>query len=329
MYKNIFDKEFASNIQYKAYLFYGQCDYLVESYGYKVALKLADGDDIQKIYFDEYNYKDAKNYLSQSSLFSSNNVLLIKVSKKIPKKEIDELIQTCNSNPNSYLILCCIGQIDFKSMTKSFTKKVSSVEVRFFSPTDQEALNILSENCIKYNIQCGIAELQYLYNMHQKDLNLSINDISKLSILDEQITVNIINAQCFGMGAVNIDDFFTKLFLGKNIKRDLYMLLEEGMNEINLITQTTSFIQQLFTINSYLKLNGQLDIIAIWGYKLPTNIANNRASIAMRFHQSDFIRMLNFFSNLELELKTKNTLEVNSYTQASYRSFSQSILETS
>ena len=78
MYKNQFDKELALNNVYNAYMFYGQSDYLVEEYASKIAVSLANGDDIQKIYFDEYNFRECINYLSASSLFASNNILLIK-----------------------------------------------------------------------------------------------------------------------------------------------------------------------------------------------------------------------------------------------------------
>lgn len=325
MYKNLFDKELANGVTYNCYMFYGQSDYLVEKYSNDISKTLANGEDIQKVYFDEYNFKDCVNFISQSSLFSSNNILLIKTIKKIPKKEVDELISICSTNSDSKIIFSCIGETDYKSMAKSFTKKTNSVEVRFFAPNDQEAIGILNNEIKSRNLQCGIGELQYLYNMHQKDLSLCVNDLNKLVILDEPISVNVINAQCFGMGAVSIDDFFNKLFTGVNINKDLYMLLEEGMNEINLINQTTSFIQQLFSINTYLKLYGKLDILEIWGYKLPVNIANTRASIAMKFKQEDFLSMLEFFQNIELELKTKNTLEVNSYTQACFRKFSASL----
>lgn len=325
MYKNQFDKEFSSNIIYNAYMFYGQCDYLVDTYSSNVATKLANGEDIRKIYFDEYNFKECENYLSQSSLFSASNILQIKTIKKIPKKELDELIGLCSTNQDSFLIISCIGETDFKTMAKSFTKKTNSCEVRFFPPSDQEALHILNGVVQTKNITCGFGELQYLYNMHQKDLSLAVNDLNKLEILQEPITANIINAQCFGMGAVSIDEFLNKLFSGQNINKDLYMLLEEGMNEINLINQTSSFLQQLFNINTYLKLHGELNILEIWGYKLPTNIANTRASIAMKFKSEEFKEMLNFFLNLELELKTKKGLEINSYTQASFRKFSASL----
>ena len=325
MYKNQFDKEFSSNITYNAYMFYGQYDYLVDTYSNNVALKLANGEEIRKIYFDDYNFKECENFLSQSSLFSESNILMIKTIKKIPKKELDELVSLCTTNPDSFFVLSCTGDVDFKSMAKSFTKKTNSCEVRFFNPTDQEALHILNGVIQTKNIQCGFGELQYLYNMHQKDLSLAVNDLDKLSILQEPITANIINAQCFGMGAVSIDEFLNKLFTGQSINKDIYMLLEEGMNEIQLINQTTTFLQQLFNINSYLKLHGQLNILEIWGYKLPTNIANTRASIAMKFNSEEFKNMLDFFLNLELELKTKKGLEINSYTQSSFRNFSASL----
>lgn len=325
MYKNIFDKEFTNNIIYDSYLFYGQSNYLIDSYSDKVSKKLADGEDIYKIYFEEYNFKSCLNYLSQSSLFATNNTLLIKTLKKIPKKELDELIKATNTNPDSFLIVCCLGETDFRSMAKSFTQKTNSAEVRLFEPTQQEALQILNHETVIQNINCTNSELLYLYNMHQRDLSLCINDFNKLAILDEDITINVINSQCFGMGSVSLDDFFLRLFSGQNINKDLYMILEEGMNEIALINQTTSFIQQLFTINSYLKLYGQLDIVEIWGYKLPQNIANSRASIAMKFNQNDFIRLLNTFTTLELELKTKNSLDTNSYTQACFRNFSATL----
>ncbi len=325
MYKSQFDKELATNKLYRSYMFYGQSDYLVEEYSNNIASRLAGSDDIYKVYFDEYNFNECVNYLSASSLFASTNVLLLKLNKKLNKKEIDELITICNTNPDSYLICCCIGDVDFKTMAKSFTQKTSSAEVIFYQPKDNEAIHILNTQAQKLNLQCGLAELGYLYNMHQKNLSLCVNDLKKLAILNTQISANIINQQCFGMGAINLDDFFIKLFSGVNINRDLYMLLEEGMNEINLINQTTAFIQQLFTINSYLKLYGQLNIKEIWGYNLPSHLADARAKIAIKFKQEEFLNMLSFFQNLELELKTKSSLDINSYTQACFRNFSATL----
>jgi len=323
MYKNQFDKELSNNIFYNAYMFYGQSDYLVDSYSKNIANILANKDEVTKIYFDEYNFKSCKDFLSQSSLFSPTNILLIKTNKKIPKKEVDELISICNINSASKVVFSCVGDTDFRTMAKSFTKKTNSVEVRFFEPFESEAISILATQVAKKNLQCNYGELQYLYNMHHKDLALCINDLEKLSILDEPITINTINKHCFGMGNVSFEEFLYKLFRGENINYDLYMILQEGMNEVNLITQTISFVNELFTIHIYLKLYGELNIKEIWGFNLPAKIAQTRASIARRFGIEDFKEFFNFFSNLELELKTKaKYFDTNSYVQSHFRNFS-------
>ena len=321
MYKSEFDKQFNNNQNHNAYMFYGASEYLVESYALKVATRLASGDDIIKIYFDEYDFDNCYNTLTQSSLFSSSNILLLKINKKLPKKEIDKLIDACRLNPSSKLVIACLGEVDFKTMAKSFTAKTSSVEVRFFAPYDNEAINILSEVAKANGVQTDSNSLMFLYNMHQKNLSLCISDLSKLSILDEVVTSKTINNHCFGLGTVDLEEFLIKLFSKININKDLYFILEEGINEIQLITRITGFVQQLFMINSYLKLHGTLNIKEIWGYPLPKNIANTQANLATKYKKEDFLYMLNFLQDLELELKSSKIDDANAYVQAKLRNF--------
>ena len=121
MYKNEFDNHLRQNKKFNAYMFYGQSTFLVEHYTSIVANSLGSKDEIEKLYFDEYDFKYAKDKLLQSSLFSSNNILLIKCEKKIPKKELDILISACNTNQDSTVIFSCIADTDFRTMEKSFT----------------------------------------------------------------------------------------------------------------------------------------------------------------------------------------------------------------
>jgi DNA polymerase-3 subunit delta len=88
MYKNEFDNYLKQNKKFKAYMFYGQSIFLIEQYALAVAQSLGNNDEIEKLYFDEYDFKYAKDKLLQSSLFSSNNIILIKTDKKIPKKKL-------------------------------------------------------------------------------------------------------------------------------------------------------------------------------------------------------------------------------------------------
>lgn len=321
MYKNEFDKNFNGGKTFNAYMFYGANDYLVESYSLKVANQLANGEDITKVYFDEYNFDYCYDTLSQSSLFSSTNILLIKIAKKLPKKEVDKLIDACKLNSDSKVIFTCIGDIDFKTMTKSFSAKTSSVEVRFFAPNDGEAIGILAQEAQGLGVKIDNHALSFLYNMHQKNIALCVSDISKLSILDEEISSKTINQHCFGLGSVNIEDFLSNLFNGININKELYFLLEEGINEVQLLGRITTFTQTLFMINSYLKLYGNLNIKEIWGYPLPRQIAEQQASIATKFKQDDFIYMLNYLQELELELKSSKIPDINGYLQAKLRLF--------
>jgi len=322
MYKKEFDNLYNnSKLDFNAYMFWGQSDYLVEEYALKVALKLSNGEDINKVYFEEYDFNLCLELLSSSSLFSSCNILLIKIQKKIAKKEIDKLIEACKINTSSKVIFACLGDASFKDMTKSFTKKTSSAEVRFFIPFDNEIISILNQKALEFGVQTDANSLMYLYNMHQKDLALCVSDLKKLSILEEQITSKTINNHCFGLGSIDMEYFLVKLFTKQKIGKDLYFILEEGVNEIQLVTRITIYVQQLFMINTYLKLHGNLDIKEIWGYPLPKNIANQQASIASKFKKNDFIYMLNYLQDLELELKSSKIIDINGYVQAKLRIF--------
>lgn len=321
MYKNEFDKQYSNNTNFNAYMFYGQSEYLVEEYALKIAKKHANSEEITKVYFEEYNFDFCNDTLLQSSLFSSTNILLIKTSKKIPKKEVDKLINACEINKDSKVIFACYGQVDFRTMAKSFSKKTNSTEVRFFIPYDNEAINILYEKSQNLGIKTDANSLMYLYNMHQKDLSLCMSDLHKLSLLNEQISSKTINKHCFGLGRIDMEDFLVNLFTKQNINKDLFFLLEEGINEILLITRISTYLQQLFMINSYLKLHGVLDIKAIWGYALPKNIAQIQSSIASKFKKEDYIYMMNFLQDLELELKSEQIIDTNAYVQAKLRVF--------
>lgn len=91
MYKNEFDNLLKQNKKFDAYMFYGQSTFLVEYYTEIVAKSIAQKDEIERVYFDDYNFKEIKDKLLQSSLFSSTNLIVIKTEKKIQKKNLQNL----------------------------------------------------------------------------------------------------------------------------------------------------------------------------------------------------------------------------------------------
>ena len=321
MYKNEFDNCLKQGKRFKAYMFYGQSIFLIEQYSLAIAQSLGQSDEVEKLYFDDYDFKYAKDKLLQSSLFSSNNILLVKVEKKIPKKEVDSLIEACNLNPDSTLIFACLGDTDFKTMESSFSLKTNSAAVRFFQPTDTEAIKFIEYEAKQLGIQYEISALNHLYFMHKNDLALCVNDLKKLAILDEIITVNLIDNNCFGIGIVNFEDFLHDLLSGKDISEDLNLILEEGMNEIFLLNQVTSFVQQLFMISSYARTIGQPNPKEILGFVPPKNIWEKKSKLAINKKPEVFQEILEYLLNIELVFKTSKIDNQSLHLQASLRKF--------
>lgn len=316
MYKNEFDNHLRNGKKYSAYMFYGQVNYLIEKYALDIAKSFGADDEIEKLYFDDYDFKYAKNKLLQSSLFSSNNILLIKCDKKIPKKEVDELILACNTNPDSVVIFSCLGDGDFKTMEKSFSPKTNSVAVRFFQPFDNQAVQMLQQEAQALNMTCEMSALSHLYFMHKNDLALCVNDLKKLAVLGEKITPNLVNKHCFGIGAVNFEDFLHNLLSGKDIGDELTTLLEEGVNEIFLLTQVTSFVQQLFMISAYARTFGQPNPKEILGFVPPKNVWEKKSKLAINIKPEVFEKILAYLLDIELDLKSSKIDNPNLYIQA-------------
>lgn len=321
MYKNEFENNLKQNILYNAYMFYGQSNYLIEYYTNIIAIKLAQGDDIEKLYFDEYDFKYAKNKLLQSSLFASNNILIIKIDKKLQKKEVDELIQACNINTSSKVIFACLGDSDFKAMERSFSKKTNSAAVRFFQPNVGEAINLLANESRNIGLEYEVSALNHLYFMHKNNLSLCVNDLQKLLVLNRKLTPDLVNIHCFGIGGVSFEDFLHNLLSNKDISDDLAMLLEEGMNEIYLLNQIISFVQQLFMISSYGRVYGSANPKDILGFIPPKQIWDRKSKLAINIKPEVYKQMLNYLLDIELELKSSKIDKIDLYLQACLRKF--------
>ncbi|MFV0562923.1 DNA polymerase III subunit delta [Malaciobacter mytili] len=321
MYKNEFDNLLKQNKKFDAYMFYGQSTFLVEYYTEIVAKSIAQKDEIERVYFDDYNFKEIKDKLLQSSLFSSTNLIVIKTEKKIQKKELTELINACNINPDSTLILTCLGDSEFKTMSSCFSTTTNSISVRMFSPFTNEAIKILEHEAKELKVQYDVSALNHLYFMHRQDLSLCINDLKKVAVLNKRVTTNIINSHCFGIGNVSFEDFLTDLMFGNDISNELQLLLEEGMNEIYLLNQVTSFVQQLFMISAYARVFRAPNAKEILGFIPPKNIWEKKTKLAISIKPEKFQEMFEYLLELELQLKSSKIDNQNLFLQASLRKF--------
>jgi DNA polymerase-3 subunit delta len=323
MYKNEFDNLLNKKQRHSAYLFYGESDFLIDCYIDKVIGSLEiDHDEIEKIYHDEYDLNYIKNQLSQSSLFATNNIIIIKTNKKISKKDIESIVIAAKSNPSSIVICALYINERLGTQEKVFVEKNDALFVRFFNPKPYEATNILQEEANKLNLNYTQDALTHLYSTHDENLALCVNDLKKLQILDDQITYNTISKYCFGMGEVSIDSFLEQLLNNKEITYSVNKILEDGINEVFLISQITTFIQQLFMINSYTRTHGYPDSKEILGYSPPKDIWEKKTSIASKIKPKQYLEMLLYYNNIELDLKTNRHLNSTSYVISKLRQHS-------
>ncbi len=314
MYKRDFDNLIRSGNLPSSILLYGD-DYSTQTYANFLVKKMGDKESLLKQYYDEYDYGLAKSYLSQPSLFGDINLLHLKSDKKIAKKELDTLVEYCSKNQNSFFIFEFCGEDRIgKEIAKSFAKKKSADFVRFFKPNQSEAISILAKKASKISLNIDSYALTQLYFTQSEDLLLALSELDKLLLLDKDIVSNDIDAHVFGMGEVNIESFIES-FLKKDDIRDRlhHILIDEGIDEIRLITAFASYINTLLLFRIYITLHGTYDVVEILGYPLPANLAKTRASQSSKITLDTYQKLLTALIDAENTLKTSTNLDKNSF----------------
>ncbi|MBT0824546.1 hypothetical protein KJQ78_04625, partial [Campylobacter lari] len=101
MYKNQLQSLLNSNNFPNYFLLYGADNFQIELYTKFIKDKYSF-DESLRFYFEEYDFKQAYDYLSSASLFSERKLLEIKTQKKIPSKELKQLLQLCQNSQDNY-----------------------------------------------------------------------------------------------------------------------------------------------------------------------------------------------------------------------------------
>ena len=294
----------------RAIMLFGESDFMIDFHASKLCRAWGEKDDVLALYHQEYNFVDAKAHISQGSLFGGSNILLIKNEKKIPKKELDELISYVAKSPDNFLIYCYYGS-DYKTSNKSFTPKVQADSIRFFNPYFNEAKNILRQESKLLNMQINDDAITHLLLSQNSNLSLACNELEKLSILDKPIHTKEVNELVFPLAEVKLDQLIMDLLEKKDFKSNLQRLLETGENEVQIITAISNFITMLFMFHIYIKVNGSIDSSKILGYKLPAFIEKDRANLSIKFKIKIYENLLDHLLKTELELKSSGNKDNN------------------
>jgi len=302
MYKAEFDGYIKNKRVSNSFIFFGESSFLIDMYT-KLMTTIEDANTLT-YYYDEYNFNSAKAHLSQGSLFGDRNILILKREKKIPKKELDVLLEFCVKNPDNIFVYAYYGT-DYKTYNnkKSFAK-FQTMNVRFFHPKEYEAQNIVAEIAKEKNVRIDKYTISHLLSIHNGDVALASNEIEKLSVYDREITSKDIENLVYGLSEVNLDDFIKKLLNKKEFTKDLQNILEHGEDEIRVLTAITSYITQLYMFNIYIRVNGAPNALEILGYPAPKFIVDEKAAFSLKLKPHTYSQLHQLLLQSELQMKS-------------------------
>jgi len=304
MYKNELDSAIKRGKVSNSFVFFGESEFLIDMYT-KMLSNIEDAS-LLNFYYDEYDFNSAKAHLSQASLFGGNNVLIIKSAKKVPKKELDILIDYCEKNPDNLFIYAYLGS-DHKTYNnkKAFAGK-STMSVRFFHPKEYEAQNIILAIAQEKNVNIDKYSISHLLQIHNGDVALSCNEIEKFRVYDRAITTKDIDNLVFGLAEINIDDLIKKILGKKDFKPDLANILEHGEDEIRIVTAITAYLTQLYMFNIYIRVNGVPNALEILGYPAPKFVVDEKAALSLKFRPNIYYKLHELLLGSELKMKSSN-----------------------
>lgn len=303
MYQREFDQRLKQTLP-KAVLLYGENDYLVDFYIDLYIKKTDAKESMQSLYHDEWNFDHAKNFLSQTSLFGGTNLLVVKHEKKIPKKELDILIELANKNTDNYFLYSYSGAAkDAKSMQSAFTEKKGGVWIRFFEPNIRDGIATLQQKAQRIQLDIDHYALQHLMLVLNNNLALCANELDKLAILGIKVTSKDIDRLVYSTAPLATEQLLIDLFNKKPITDTITKLLDLGEDEASLLRSTQYFVNQIFLFHAYIKLNGHVDSAAILGYKLPKQIEEQKAQLALRIKSAALLKIFEHLLESELLIK--------------------------
>ncbi len=303
MYQREFDQRLKQGFS-KAVLFYGLDDYMIDHYMDLYKNKLNAKESMLTLYYDEWDFQQAKNYLSQTSLFGGTNLLIVKNDKKIPKKELDQLVVLANKNPDNYFLYGFDEtKTSAKTLQSSFTDKKGGVWVRFFEPNIRDGIALLQQKAMQIGLDIDHYALQHLMLLLNNNMALCMNELDKLSILGTKVTSKDINRLVYSTAPLATEQLLIDLFNKKAITETIQKLLDLGEDEFKLLRSTQFFINQIFLFHAYIKLNGHVDSKDILGYKLPKQIEEQKAQLALKVKSAALLKIFEYLLEGELEMK--------------------------
>ncbi len=303
MYKKEFDATLQNELP-RIVLLYGDNSFYFDYYSRVYKERLNAKESLLEHFFDTYNYEAAKNYLSQSSLFGGINLYILRTNKKLPKKELESLIESAKRNSDNYFLYIYEGSsANAKSLQSSFNKKNEAIWVRFFEPNMKEAIEFAHFKARELNLEINYAAINHLVAMLNANMALIEKELEKLSILNQEISTKDIDNLVYSTAPLAVEKMIIALLQKEDITQTLHKLIELGEDEFSILRAIQRFLQQIFLFAAYIKLHGAPDSKEILGYALPKFIEEQRASLAIRIKSDKLLKIYEELLELELTMK--------------------------
>jgi len=311
MDKRELDLQLKTDKKISAAMLFGACEYLVELYMKAIIDKIGEGFDILKMYFDEYSFTEAKNFISQNSLFGDKLVLLIKSDKKIPKAELKELIALSDKN-DALFVFRFFGDMTNKDKDyyELFSPDYNSLYVRFFAPNSaHEAIEYLKNEADKKSISINKDALEELLLLKNMDIESAAKEFEKFAIIEKDITLKEVRDFVDESDDVVLEKFFDAVLDKKEFYENLRKILEKAeLDEVRIVLFFEYYIHELFLFLLYSKAYGSYDARKITGKPLPDFVAKAKAAKAIKIKYGTYAKIFEILIEADLNLKmSKNS----------------------
>ncbi|HFP7794094.1 TPA: DNA polymerase III subunit delta [Campylobacter jejuni] len=260
-------------------------------------------DETLKLFFEEYNFARASDFLSAGSLFSEKKLLEIKTSKKIAIKDLKILVDLCKNNADNFFLL---EFYDESSKQSDIEKIFSPHFVRFFKANGaKEGVELLSIKAKQLGVEITQNALFTLFTSFDENLYLAASELNKFSGL--RVDEKTIEQYCYSLNTGSFESFFEKILKKQDFKSELEKILD-NFNEIALINSLYNSFYRLFKIALYAKINGKIDFKELLGYTPPPQVGQNLSSQAFSLKIEQYKEIFTLLLKSEYELKTNSKL---------------------
>lgn len=305
----------------RAALLYGDSFY-TQHYSHIIATTLKS-EEKHSFYFDEYDMKAVNALLSQSSLFGTQSLIVIKTQAKLPKSDIDIFLESLSHNPHNALIIeyyqaSSKSDADYARDCKTLAGyfkhtnlKDEIVEVRFYPPNMGECMQLMRARSKELQLMADDKILNSILALQNYDIALSLKELEKFLIYTgknaKAIEPSDVNLLCDGIASFSIEELCIHLMEKRYLPTIMNTIYEEGINEIMMIGEIQRFFYQLFLFFAFIKLKGYPDPKAILGYTPPTHKSEQLARYCIRFKEAEYIQIFELLSQWRYEVSTGKT----------------------